>query len=598
MEMSAGLIPQETIDEVATRSDIVDIIGNFVPLKKVGRNFQGLCPFHHEKTPSFVVSPDKQIFRCFGCGVGGNIFSFLMQAEGLSFPEAVQKLAQRAGVSLPEREMSEEERKAVAKRERWYKINEATAQFYHKILLDTKWGEKALNYLKNRGIEYSAIEKFQLGVSLSEPEALVNFMGKKGVNPRELQEIGLVLPKNYGQGYFDRFRGRLMFPIWDHSGRVIAFGGRILDDGEPKYLNSPDTPLFSKGNYLYGLHLAKGAIRQRDLAIMVEGYMDVITCHQYGVTNVVASLGTALTSDQARALMRHTYQVAITYDADVAGSQAALRGLDVLSDLGAQVKVVKLPQGMDPDEYLKKSGKDSFNQLVDQGESFIEYKLFKAMEDVNTISIEGKIKVTEAILPDLEKIDSPVARESAVKLISIRLGLAEASILAELRKYSRQKHKFPQNKDRNLEKRENSTVNLSNLNKLEAQLLGILFEDNSFFSQVEEGGGVELFTPPLDKLYQRVLTIYQEKNKVTGTQLDEKDSQLLANLLIDDFENIDTDRIVTDYIKSLQLNKLNKEYSDTLKELSAAEKLGDSERLRKLLSRIEWLLQQKRLLAP
>jgi len=596
--MTTGLIPQEVIDEIAACSDIVDIISDYVPLKKAGRNFQGLCPFHHEKTPSFIVSPDKQIFRCFGCGVGGNIFSFIMQADGLTFPEAVEKLAQRAGISLPEQEMSEKERNALKRKERWYKINEVTAQFYHKILLETKWGEKALNYLKNRGIEASTIEKFQLGLALPEWEGLLSFMTKKGVDPRELHQLGLVLPKNSGRGYYDRFRNRLMFPIWDQSGRVIAFGGRVLDNGEPKYLNSPDTPLFNKGQHLYGLHLAKGTIRQADLAIMVEGYMDVIACHQFGVTNAVASLGTALTSNQARVLMRNTYQVAIAYDADAAGSNAALRGLDVLSDLGAQVRVVKLPQGMDPDEYLRKSGREKFNELVMQGESLIEYKLFKAMENVNTGTIEGKIKVTQTILPDLDKMDSPVARESAIKVIATRLGLAEATILDELRKYSRQKHKFPQNKDRNQEKRENNIVNLRHLNKLEVQMLRILLEENSIFSQVEKAGGKELFTPPLNRLYERVLAVYQEKKQVTGINLDEKDSQLLAAVLMGDFEISDTNRAAADYIKSLQLNKLNKDYSDTLKELSAAEKSGDSERLNKLLSRIEWLLQQKKLLAP
>lgn len=596
--MSAGFIPQETIDEIAASVDIVDIISDYVPLKKTGRNFQGLCPFHHEKTPSFTVSPDKQIFHCFGCGVGGNVFSFIMQADGLNFPEAAQKLAQRVGVTIPEKEMSAEERSAQAKRERWYKINEVAAQFYHKILLKTKWGNNALAYLKNRGIDDDIIDKFQLGVAPPDWSRLLEFMGKKGVSPQELHEMGLALPKNSGQGYYDRFRNRLMFPIWDQGGRVIAFGGRILGEGEPKYLNSPDTPLFNKGKHLYGLHLAKGAIRQADLAIMVEGYMDVIACHQFGVTNAVASLGTALTPSQARAILRHTYQVAIAYDGDTAGSLAALRGLDVLSDFGTQVRVVKFPQGLDPDEYLRKYGKENFELLVAKSESLIEYKLFKAMENVNIGSIEGKLKVIKAVLPDLGKMDSPVARESGIKIVSTKLGLAEATILSELRKFSRQKHKVPQNMDRNLENRKNNSINLGHLNKLEVQLLRILFEDNSLFTHVEQAGGVELFSPPIDKLYKQVITTYQKKGMVTGSDLDEQDSQLLAAVMLGDLEITDPDKAVADYIKSLQLNKLNKEYGDILKELGEAEKLGDSERVKDLLSRIEWLLQQKKLLAP
>jgi DNA primase len=596
--MATGFIPQEIIDEIAAYSDIVEIVNEYVPLKKRGRNFQGLCPFHHEKTPSFTVSPDKQIFRCFGCGVGGNIFSFIMQIEGLNFPEAVEKLAQRAGIPLPKQEMTTAQKEELKQKERWYKINEITAQFYHKILLDTKFGKKALDYLKKRGITAEIIEKFHLGVSLPDWDGLIKFMNKRGVRYKELLELGLILPKNSGRGYYDRFRNRLMFPIWDNASRVIAFGGRVLDDGEPKYLNSPDTPLFNKGYYLYGLHLAKSSIRNEDLAVIVEGYMDVIACHQYGITNVVASLGTALTQQQARALMRHTYHVAIAYDADIAGSNATLRGLDILGDLGCQVRVVNLPKGLDPDEYLRNFGSQEFSKLVAQGENLIEYKLSNAMENVNHASIEGKIKIIQSILPDLYKIDSPVAREGAVKLISNKLGIADTSILSELRKYRQEKQKFPQNKDRNSEKRENKIVNLTDLNKIEVQMLKILFEHNKYFADVEKVGGKELFTSPLNELYQQMVEKFLLKGKVIGSDLNEKDSELLAFVLMNEFDIPNSDKVVADYIKNLQINKLNKDYSNTIKELSEAEKLGDAEGVKKLLSHIEWIIQQKKLLAP
>ncbi|MDK2822599.1 MAG: primase [Clostridia bacterium] len=596
--MATGFIPQEIIDEIAAYSDIVEIVNEYVPLKKRGRNFQGLCPFHHEKTPSFTVSPDKQIFRCFGCGVGGNIFSFIMQIEGLNFPEAVEKLAQRAGIPLPKQEMTAAQKEELKQKERWYKINELTAQFYHKILLDTKFGKKALDYLKKRGITAEIIEKFHLGVSLPDWDGLIKFMNKRGVRYKELLELGLILPKNSGRGYYDRFRNRLMFPIWDNASRVIAFGGRVLDDGEPKYLNSPDTPLFNKGYYLYGLHLAKSSIRNEDLAVIVEGYMDVIACHQYGITNVVASLGTALTQQQARALMRHTYNVAIAYDADIAGSNATLRGLDILGDLGCQVRVVNLPKGLDPDEYLRNFGSQEFSKLVAQGENLIEYKLSNAMENVNHASIEGKIKIIQSILPDLYKIDSPVAREGAVKLISNKLGIADTSILSELRKYRQEKQKFPQNKDRNSEKRENKIVNLTDLNKIEVQMLKILFEHNKYFADVEKVGGKELFTSPLNELYQQMVEKFLLKGKVIGSDLNEKDSELLAFVLMNEFDIPNSDKVVADYIKNLQINKLNKDYSNTIKELSEAEKLGDAEGVKKLLSHIEWIIQQKKLLAP
>lgn len=595
--MATGMIPQEVIDQIAACSDIVEIINDYVPLKKRGRNYLGLCPFHHEKTPSFSVSPDKQIFRCFGCGVGGNVFSFVMQKEGLDFPEAVEFLARKTGIALPTKELTEAEIKEAKQKERWYKINEAAAKYFHRLLIDTKWGKTGLEYLHKRGIKHDTIEKFQLGISLTDWDGLIKYFEKKGVKTNELLQLGLVLPRNSG-GCYDRFRNRLMFPIWDNGGRVIAFGGRVLDDSEPKYLNSPDTPLFNKGLYLYGLHLAKGSIRSEDLGIIVEGYMDVIACHQYGVTNAVASLGTALTQQQGRALMRHTYQVAISYDGDNAGSNAALRGLDILSDLGCQVKVVDLPRGLDPDEYLRQHGKEKFLAAVNQGANLIEYKLAKVMENVNTVSMEGKFKVIQGILPDLYKIDSPVNRESAVKLISTALGLAEDSILAELRKFSREKQKIQVNKDINLEKRENNSIKLDKLNKVEIQMLKLLFEHQEYITDVENAGGESLFSPPLSELFRKIFEVYKRKSKVSGTDIEEKDSKLLAAVLMCELQIPNTKKMVADYIKILQINKLNKDYSETMRRLSEAEKTGDADQLNNLLAHIESILQQKKFLAP
>lgn len=595
--MATGFIPQEIIDEIASASDIVEIINEYVPLKKQGRNYQGLCPFHHEKTPSFSVSPEKQIFHCFGCGVGGNLFSFIMQIEGLNFPEAVKKLASRAGISLPEKEISEGQKKQLKQKERYYSINQATAQFFHQVLVNSKWGEKPLEYLKKRGIGQDTINKFQLGFALPQWDGLIKFMHKKGVENEELYRLGLLLPKKSG-GYYDRFRSRLMFPIWDSQGRVIAFGGRVIGEGEPKYLNSPETPLFNKGQHLYGLHLAKGAIRREDVAVIVEGYMDVIACHQHGMTNVVASLGTAFTQDQARALMRLTYQAAIAYDADTAGSAASLRGLDILNDLGCRVKVVKLPSNMDPDDYVRNYGADSFKELINKGENLIEYKLSKIMEAVNWTSIVGKLKVVQEILPDLYKIDSPVVRDSSIKLISQKVGLAEESIVGELRKYSREKYKIQPNKDRNQEKRDANNVNLAMLNNVEIQTLKILFEHQEFFADLEKAGGEELFTSPLRQLYRQMFAKYKAKGTISGSDLEQEESKLLAAVLISDFQIDDAKKAVADYIKTLQVNKLNKEYGETIKELSKAEAGGDSQKVAQLLVHMEGLLQQKKLLAP
>ena len=336
MIMSTGYIPQEVLDEIAARCDIVSVINEYVPLKRRGSNYQGLCPFHNEKTPSFSVSPGKQIFHCFGCGKDGNVFRFIMDIEGISFLEAVEKLAKRANVPLPEKEMTAEQRKKMEQRKRYLQINDFAARYYHKVLMESQQGKPYREYLKRRQISDEIIEKFQLGATPPGWDSLYQALKKRGVSNQEMLDLGLISESRKNGQYIDRFRQRLMFPIGDEKGNVIAFGGRIIDkDASPqKYLNSPDTPLFHKSRNLYGLHLARTGIRNADQAIIVEGYMDVISCHQYGITNAVAPLGTAFTPEQGRLLMRNTYQMGISFDGDAAGIKATMRCLDILSDLG------------------------------------------------------------------------------------------------------------------------------------------------------------------------------------------------------------------------------------------------------------------------
>lgn len=594
-----GLIPQDIIDEVLVRVDIVEIINEYVPLKREGKNFKGLCPFHHEKTPSFVVSTEKQIFHCFGCGEGGNVFGFIMKIERLTFPEAVKKLAQKTGVNIPEQELTSQEKNKIRQKERWIQINELASKFYHKILVDSKWGKKGLDYLLKRGITLETIDKFKLGFSLPSWDGLLNFMSKKGISHQELLDLGLILPKKQGSGYYDRFRDRIMFPIWDSKGRVVAFGGRVIEKREPKYLNSPDTPLFNKGHNLYGIHLAKSSIRTNDLSIIVEGYMDVISCHQYGVTNAVASLGTAFTKFQGKLLMRHSYEVGICYDGDAAGLGASLRGLDILSDLGCNVRVINLPKGLDPDEFLQKEGKDNFNLLVKRGQSLIEYKLSRAMETSDASTIQGKTKIVESILPDLLKMDSFVARESAIELISENLGLVPGTIMSELKKFSRNQKTALNSEDINDNHRKNNIMTAKNLNKAEVQTLKILLENNSFFTEIEKFGGDELFTPPLKELYKLVIDIFKEKGKITGNDFaDNRYSQILSYILMQKFQVEDVEKAIGDYLRILRVNKLDKEYDAKKLELKEAEKIGDVAKLKELLFHIDNILQEKKSLIP
>jgi len=387
----SGQIPEEYINDLRHRADIVTIISEFVSLKKQGRNYMGMCPFHSEKTPSFVVSPEKQIYHCFGCGKGGNVFSFLMEKNAMTFPEAIEFLAKRLGVVLPQSSISPEKAKQDSLKKRYYHINEITAKFYQQRLLD-QTGRDAMQYLQRRGLHSTTLEKFLLGYAPTDWSKLINYLSNQGIAEQELLTLGLAVKTQKGT-LIDRFRNRIIYPIMDEAGRIIGFGGRVLDDSQPKYLNSPDTPLFSKGKHLYGLNLAKGSIREQDRAIIMEGYMDVITSWQNGFTNVVGTLGTALTPDQVRLLMRYSYNMFICFDADSAGQKAALRGLDILQELGCNVSVVSIPGSKDPDDFIRKEGRARFTEIVERAHNLLEYKLIKLMEQHNTQSVSGRIKV-------------------------------------------------------------------------------------------------------------------------------------------------------------------------------------------------------------
>ncbi len=439
-----GRWSDELLDEIRAKTDIASVIGEYVQLKKRGANFLGLCPFHQEKTPSFTVSPDRQMFYCFGCQTGGNIFSFLMKRESLSFAEAVEQLAARAGVTLPERASTSESPAARAADERrkretdlLYRVLDFASRYYGQVLLKSPAGEKARTYLSRRGIKPESVGSFRLGYSLDSWTALVKILTAKGVDETVLERAGLALRGREGQGHYDRFRSRLMFTISDHRGRPIGFGARALKDGdEPKYLNSPETPLFSKGRGLYALHLAAQAIRRRGLAIVVEGYMDAIACHERGFDFTVASMGTAFTPDQARLLRRLTDTVVTAFDADAAGTQATLRGLEVLTAAGFKVRVAEMPGGKDPDECLRADGgPEAFGQAVDGAVPLPEYRFRLALRRHDTATIEGRVDVVNEILPVLAGIVDTLELGQLMRSFAERLRVPEAALHAELGRY-------------------------------------------------------------------------------------------------------------------------------------------------------------------
>ncbi len=427
---------ESLLDEIRQKTDIVGIVSEDVVLRKTGKNYVGLCPFHAERTPSFSVSPDKQIYYCFGCGAGGNVYSFLMKQRGLTFPEAVQELAAKAGVPLPEEEQTAEEKARRQEKEQLYAVNEQAAQYFSGLLTDSRLGAGAMAYLKQRGIEGQSIKDFRLGYAAPGWDDLLRRLTGKGYTPELLAKAGLVIARPEGNGYYDRFRDRLMFPISDVSGRVIGFGGRILGEGVPKYLNSPETPLFEKGRNLYGLHLAKAAIRQNNQAIIVEGYMDVVAPYQSGIRNLVASLGTALTAEQGRLLHQYGQDMILAYDADGAGQAATLRGMDILAEIGCNVRIVTLPEGEDPDTFVRRQGKAAFDRLVGSALALTEHKLKSIVESGNRSSIEGRANIIKQAAPVLNSLGSETELQLYVRSLAKKLEVTEEAIRTDLRNFS------------------------------------------------------------------------------------------------------------------------------------------------------------------
>ena len=425
----------EVRERVRDASDIVAIIGERVRLKRQGKNYIGLCPFHQEKTPSFTVSPEKQLFYCFGCQVGGDVFKFIELWEKTDFRGALEILADRAGIAL--REQSPREQRRQQERESLDGVLSLAAQFYQHALWHSPAAQGSRDYCLQREIKEETARTFGLGYAPPGWDNLIRFLGKRGYSPEILLKAGLVLPGKAG-GYYDRFRHRLIFPIQDHRGRVVAFGGRVVDDSQPKYLNSPESSIYSKRKNLYGLPFAVAGIREKGWVLLVEGYLDAIMVYQSGWTNVLASLGTALTGEQAKLLARYSQRVLLAYDADAAGQEAALRSFHLLRQVGCQVQVVPLPAGSDPDSYLRRQGAESFAGLLANPLSLVEYRLKMLQGQSDLSQLEEKVRAVDTLIPLLCAIEHEVEREVSIKKVAATLAVSEDSIWTEIRQYRRQ----------------------------------------------------------------------------------------------------------------------------------------------------------------
>ena len=425
----AMLYSQELIEEIRVQNDIVDVISEYIPLKQKGSSYFGLCPFHNESTPSFSVSPDKQLYYCFGCGVAGNVYSFIMQIENCDFLEAIKRLADRANISLPEPELSNEAKEAESLRQSILEIHKVAGLFYYSKLHEDE-GSVARQYIKKRLINDVIQKKFGLGYSPDSGDKLYKHLKEKGFSQESILKSGLVLPSKNGKGYYDRFRGRLMFPIFDSQGRCIGFGGRILDKGEPKYLNSPETMVFNKSKNLYGLNFAKAA-RKKEM-ILVEGYMDMITIYQAGFHNVVASLGTAFNNEHARVLKKFAEDIILLFDSDEAGTNAILRAIPVLISNGFRVKVMQVPGGKDPDEFIKANGSKEFAKLLVSADSYITFQINCIRKKYNLENTEHKVIFTTEAAKILANIDSAIERDAYIKDVSKYTDISEDAIRNEI----------------------------------------------------------------------------------------------------------------------------------------------------------------------
>lgn len=432
-------IPQEKIDEIRDATNIIEIISPHVRLRKRGKNYVGLCPFHSEKSPSFTVSAERQLYHCFGCGAGGNVFTFVMQQEKSSFAEAVRFLAERSGITLPRpNQFGAADEAAATEQDALYQAMRTAGLFYYDALVSSPEGTHALEYVRTRGFKDEIIRKFGLGYSPASWDALIKHAEASGIKIEHLEKAGLVRRREDGS-YYDYFRGRLMFPIFSASGRVIAFGARKLREDDPlgKYINSPETPIFGKSNVLYGLFQAKEAIREADSAILVEGYADLISVFQAGVQNVTASSGTALTEGQIHLLSRYTKNVALVYDADSAGSRAALRGVDVILENNLDVRVAELPIGEDPDSFVQKNGGEAFRKLVENAVSFIDFKARTYQAEGKFATPEGKAEAVRSIVQSIAKIPDELKRNFYVKSVAEKYDIYESILFRELERLTK-----------------------------------------------------------------------------------------------------------------------------------------------------------------
>jgi DNA primase len=583
-----GYIQEDVIDRIRSSTDIVEVLSDYIPLKKAGQNYKGLCPFHPEKTPSFIVSPSKQLYHCFGCGVGGDVVNFLVRYENLSFPEAIRVLAKKAGIKI---EVRPTDKKIKTERESLLKINKEAEDYFHRILLGPS-GKTARGYLLKRGIKEKTIKDFKLGFSLPTWEGLINAMQEKGYSSDLLNKAGLIIPRESGKGYYDRFRGRIIFPIYNIEGDVIGFGGRVLDDTLPKYLNSPETPVYYKGENLFAIERAKEYVRKEGFLILVEGYMDAIALHQSGIQNTGATLGTALTKGHLKAIKRFTNKVIVVFDADPAGRRAASLGLDIFLEGGMEVKVSSLPQGDDPDSFIIREGKDKFINLIKGAQNLIDFSLKQILTDTpkmynrTGVSSNGISKFNEALYI-ISKIPNSIERGYHIKRLAEETGIDERFFMEELKKLKAPKKKY-QTPDSRLQTQDRP--------KAEEILIHLMLKDKGIANEILDNLSPEDFTYlPFKTLARGIKDSIEKFDKVMPERiLSVEDNQsegscgevlgILSELSLREIEYEDIRKVIDDCLIYMDRSEKKRRLSELQLRIKEAELRGEDEVIPALLS--------------
>ncbi|MGN0485223.1 MAG: DNA primase [Lachnospiraceae bacterium] len=533
--------PEELIEEIRQRNDIVDVVGSYVHLQKKGSTYFGLCPFHNEKTPSFSVSPGKQMYYCFGCGAGGNVYTFLQEYENYTFPEAVEYLADRAGIELPKQEMSKEDRERQDKRTRILEINKEAGKYYYSLLRSPR-GKQAMEYFTNRQLSKETMQKFGLGYSDKYSDDLYQYLRKKGYSDEILKESGLITIDEVRGGH-DKFWNRAMFPIMDIHSKIIGFGGRVMGDGEPKYLNSPETIVFDKSRNLYGLHIARSS--KRPYMLLCEGYMDVIALHQAGFDNAVASLGTSFTTGHAALLKRYTDEVYLTFDSDGAGIKAALRAIPILKEVGIKTKVITMTPHKDPDEFIKSEGADAYQQRIDQAQNSFFFEIRILQEQYDMKDPEGKTDFFKAVAEKLAGFTEKLERTNYIEAVAAKYQI-RFDLLNELVNQCGQRIGIqPQNTEKKNGKAQKPPQE-DGMKKSQKLLLTWLIEDTKLFPIVEKYISPEDFTEELyQKIAEELLLQYRETNTVNPARIvsmfqEEEEQREVAGLFHETLKQVDS----------------------------------------------------------